>query len=66
MKRKKSGKHIFQLKDKVRIRDPASGVWNKMGIIEDVISSQDGVVRSFMIRLDSVRIWSNIGLGLAT
>ena len=52
-KRKRSGQHIFQLHDKVRVRNPASGSWDRQGIITDVISSQDGVIRSFMVKLDT-------------
>ena len=53
MKRKRTDQHIFQLNDRVRVRNPASGSWDKQGIISDVISSQDGVIRSFMVKLDS-------------
>ena len=53
VKRKRADQHFFQLNDRVRVRNPASGSWDKQGIISDVISSQDGVVCSFMVKLDS-------------
>ena len=53
MKRKRAYQNIFQQGDRVRVRDPARGNWEKQGEITDVISSLDGVVRSVIMRLDS-------------
>ena len=51
-KRKRSDHDIFCTGDKVRVRDIAMGSWSKTGTIIDVIRSQDGVIRTYLVEME--------------
>ena len=51
--RKRADKAMFQLGDKVHMRNPGKGKWDKLGIITDVVKSQDDVAHSFLIKIES-------------
>ena len=50
--KKRTDASLFQIGDKVRVRSPASGKWDKVGFITDVVKGPDDVARSFLIKLE--------------
>ena len=57
-KQKRSDHDIFCTGDKVRVRDIAKGSSPKTGTIIDVICSQDGVIRTYLVEMeDGARLY---------
>ena len=56
--KKRTDPSLFQVGDKVRVRSPATGKWDKIGSLTELVLGQDDIARSYIIKLE--RRWRTL------